>query len=75
MRHDSGKGNELDVRKWEKVIDQEVRRVGLNKWRNEMERKDTLELYKEKGTPGYERWMMEAWVVTFSFEPEHSVWM
>ena len=56
MRHDSGEGNELDLRKWEKVIDQEVRRVGLNKWRNEMERKDTLELYKEKGTPRYERW-------------------
>ena len=44
------------MRKWEKVIDQEVKRVGLSKWRNEMERKNTLEWYKEKETPAYERW-------------------
>ena len=56
MSHESRERNELDVRKWEKVIDQEVKRVGLSKWRNEMERKNTLEWYKEKDTPAYERW-------------------
>ena len=56
MSHESRERNELDVRKWEKVIDQEVKRVGLSKWRNEMERKNTLEWYKEKETPAYERW-------------------
>lgn len=56
MSQDNREGNELDVRKWEKVIDQEVKRVGLSKWRNEMERKNTLEWYKEKETPAYESW-------------------
>ena len=56
MAYENREGNELDVRKWAKVIDQEVKRVGLRKWRNEMERKSTLEWYKEKEAPAYERW-------------------
>ena len=39
---ESKKGNALHGSKWEKVIEQEMNRVGLSKWRNEMERKNTL---------------------------------
>ncbi|XP_063877492.1 uncharacterized protein LOC135109778 [Scylla paramamosain] len=49
-------GAEWDVRKWKNEIDKEVKCVGLNEWKNEMERKKTLEWYKEKEAPRYERW-------------------
>ncbi len=49
-------GAEWDVRKWKSEIDREVKCVGLNKWKNEMGRKSTLEWYKEKAAPMYERW-------------------
>ena len=48
-------GPEGDMRKWKSVIDSEVKRVGLNKWKNEMERKQTLEWYREKEEPKYEK--------------------
>ena len=49
-------GFEWDVRKWKNVIDKAVKEEGLSKWRNEMERKETLEWYKEKEVPKCERW-------------------
>ncbi|XP_063861501.1 uncharacterized protein LOC135101456 [Scylla paramamosain] len=49
-------GAEWDVRKWKNEIDKEMKCVGLNEWKNEMERKKTLEWYKEKEAPRYERW-------------------
>ena len=49
-------GTEWDVRKWKSEIDREVKSVGLNEWRSGMERKTTLEWYKVKEAPRYERW-------------------
>ena len=49
-------GTEWDVRKWKSEIDRDVKSVGLNEWRNGMERKSTLEWYKVKEAPMYERW-------------------
>ena len=56
MLHRNGEGHEWDVRKWKNVIDKEVRQVGLSKWKNDMERKKTLEWFKEKEAPMYVRW-------------------
>ncbi|MPC63568.1 hypothetical protein E2C01_057667 [Portunus trituberculatus] len=47
---------EWDARKWKSDIDREVKWVGLNIWKNEMERKSTVEWYKEKEALMYERW-------------------
>ena len=47
---------EWDVKKWKREIDRVVKGVGLNKWRNEMERKKTLEWYREKKAPKYVKW-------------------
>ncbi|MPC99345.1 hypothetical protein E2C01_094754 [Portunus trituberculatus] len=44
-------GTEWDVRKWKSEIDKDVKSVGLNEWRNEMERKTTLKWYKVKEAP------------------------
>ena len=52
----SRKGLEWDVRKWKIEIDKTVKGVGLGKWKTEMERKKTLEWYREKETPMYVRW-------------------
>ena len=49
-------GAEWDVRKWKSEIDREVKRVGLNTWKNGMERKSTMVWYKEKEAPMYESW-------------------
>ena len=35
-------------RKWKSEIDREVKCVGLNIWKNGIERKSTMEWYKEK---------------------------
>ena len=51
-----GEGPEWNVSKWKRVIEKEVKRVGLNEWKNGMEKKKTLEWYKEKKEPRYERW-------------------
>lgn len=44
MSHEGREGNGLDGRKWEKAIDQELKHAGLSKWRNEIERKNSLEV-------------------------------
>ena len=44
------------MRKWKSEIDREVKCVGLNIWKNGMGRKSTMEWYKEKDAPMYERW-------------------
>ena len=38
------------------VIDREVKQVGLNKRKNNMDRKKTLEWFKEKEAPMYVKW-------------------
>ena len=48
-------GAEWDVRKQRSEVDREVKCVGLNIWKNGMERKSSLEWYKEKECM-YERW-------------------
>ena len=45
-----------DVRKWKNVIDKNVKEQGLRRWKQDMERKSTLEWYKEKESPGYVNW-------------------
>ena len=52
----SREGLEWDVSKWKTEIDRVIKCVGLNKWKNEMERKTTLEWYRMKEAPKYERW-------------------
>ena len=54
MINRNGEGSEWDVKKWKTEIDRVVKDVGLRKWRNEMEKKKTLEWYKEKKVPSYE---------------------
>ena len=49
-------GAEWDVRKWKSEIDREVKCMGINIWKNGMEQKSTMEWYKEKEAPMYERW-------------------
>ena len=49
-------GAEWDVRKWKSELDREGKCVGLNIWKNGKERKSTMEWYKEKEAPMYERW-------------------
>ena len=41
-------GLEWEWRKWKVEINREVKRVGLSKWKDETERKRTLEWYREK---------------------------
>ena len=52
----SREGLGWEVRKWKSEIDRTVRYVGLSKWKNEMERKKTLEWYREKEAPMYVKW-------------------
>ena len=52
----NGEGREWDTRKWKSEIDRIVKQVGLNEWKNKMEHKSTLEWYREKVAPMYERW-------------------
>ncbi|XP_050705903.1 uncharacterized protein LOC126991179 [Eriocheir sinensis] len=52
----NGEGFEWDVRKWKNVIDMAVKDEGLSKWKNEMERKETLDWYREKEAPKCEVW-------------------
>ena len=52
----SREGLGWEVRKWKSEIDRAVRYVGLSKWKNEMERKKTLEWYREKEAPMYVKW-------------------
>ena len=52
----SREGLEWDVRKWKSEIDKTVKGVGLSKWKTEMERKKTLEWYREKEAPMYVKW-------------------
>ena len=52
----NGEGIEWSVGKWRCELDRAVMKVGLSKWKNDMERKTTLEWYSEKKAPGYERW-------------------
>ena len=52
----NGVGMEWSVEKWKGEVDRAVMSVGLSKWKNDMERKTTLEWYREKKVPGYERW-------------------
>ena len=49
-------GVDWNVKKWKCVIDRGVKEVGLRKWRDEMERKSTLEWYKNKKSPEYVTW-------------------
>ena len=41
---------------WKSDIDRVVKCVALNKWKNEMEQKKTLERYRGKEAPAYEDW-------------------
>jgi len=44
-------GLEWDVKKWKKKISSMVKCMGLIKWRNDMEQKETLEWYKGTNSP------------------------
>ena len=52
----SGEGLEWDGRKWKNEIDRVVKGAGLCKWKNGMEQKRTVEWFREKERPMYERW-------------------
>ena len=44
------------VKQWINEINEIVKKVGLSKWKEGMERKSTLVLYKSKECPKYEKW-------------------
>ena len=52
----SREGLEWDVKKWKSEINRTVKRVGLSKWKIEIERKKTLEWFREKEAPMYVKW-------------------
>lgn len=52
----SREGLEWGVNRWKSEIDRTVKCVGLSKWKNEMERKSTMEWYREKEAPMYVKW-------------------
>ena len=58
MKDDEQKYRRVRVgcEKVETVIDKTAKGVGLSKWKTEMERKKTLEWYREKELPMYVRW-------------------
>ena len=66
-------GSEWDVRKLKSEIDREVKCVGLTEYVEE--RYGTKEYTKRKKRQYITGGMMVAWVVTFSSELGHSVWM
>ncbi|MPC20105.1 hypothetical protein E2C01_013037 [Portunus trituberculatus] len=70
----NGEGREWDVRKWKSEIDKVMKHVGLSEWKNKMEQKSTLEWYRKR-PQCMKSGTREAWVVTFSSEQGHSVWM
>ena len=57
----TGEGYNWSVNKWKKIVNLKVRHLGWGKWRNAMESKSTLEWYKEKLTPRYERFYDGTW--------------
>ena len=75
MTRGKGEGPDWNFSKWKNVIGKEVKRVGLNEWKNEMERKKTSEYCKEKRNQSMKDDTMEAWVGISSSELELSVWM
>ncbi|MPC10999.1 hypothetical protein E2C01_003649 [Portunus trituberculatus] len=52
----NGEALEWDVRKWKSEIDKRVKCMELNEWRNEMEHKSSLQWYRGKEAPMYEKW-------------------
>ena len=60
MMNRSREGLEWDERKWKSEIERAVKCVGLSKWKNELERKKSLEWYKEKEAPKYVKWYEES---------------
>lgn len=52
----NGVGVEWDVRKWKREIESGVKADGLRRWKHAMERKSTLEWYKEKEAPKCVSW-------------------
>ncbi|XP_050694867.1 uncharacterized protein LOC126984800 isoform X3 [Eriocheir sinensis] len=52
----NSEGLEWNVRKWKKEIDSAVKGDGLRRWKHVMERKTTLEWYREKEAPQCVSW-------------------
>ena len=67
---------EWDVKKWKNEIDRVMKQVGLNRWKNDMEHKTTLECTtgKRKAQCMNVGMMVVLVVISFS-KPGHSVWM
>ena len=54
MVDESGRGQDWDMKKWKRWIDEQVKTNGVNKWRAGMRGKPTLKWYENKVCPEYE---------------------
>ena len=52
--NENGEGNEWNLQKWKKVVGERVKQLGLRKWKNGINEKQTLVWYRYKEKPSRE---------------------
>jgi len=56
LRLEDCRGDVLSTREWKKIINERVRKYGINRWKLGMNEKETLVWYAKKECPKFVRW-------------------